>query len=214
MSTNIIKDATSKVKSSGMVLPVVLVFIAMFLVSCALMYEDYTTSKLGYMSLPTQKANPWVIPLVALLPQLGQVGFGYVFMTDTNKRWSVLVAILLWVVDVFTDVYYKSHGLDIFWKFGATVETIAIYTVGSELMMVTSVAMLVDLLPAFFRQLGVMFKGIIVGDGNRGRTAQVSGRPVPGHPQGRPMQQGPLGMEDPRVYRPPQPPGGKNRSGG
>lgn len=161
MSTNIMRDASDRVKNSGLVIPVTLVFALMFLVACALMYEDYSTSLLGYEALPTHKANEWVIPLVALLPQLGQVGFAYVFVTDTNKKWAAAIMIVLWNIDVLTDVYYKAYGLNWFWTGAATIETITIYSIGSEIMLATSIAMLVGLLPAFFKQLDTYGKYVL-----------------------------------------------------
>lgn len=193
MGTNLIRDASNRVKRSGMVIPVTLVFLAMFIVSCALMYEDYTTSRLGYEALPTRKANMWVIPLVALLPQLGQVGFAYVFMTDTSKRWAMVITVLLWSVDVLTDVYFKAQGLNLLWTGAATAETIVIYSIGSEIMLVTSVAMLIDLAGPFFEQMGKALQYVFGASRRQGssRSSNQSNRQTfkQGNPTYRPPTQ-------------------------
>jgi len=160
-----------------MVIPLYLVFVVMFIISCALMVEDYTTSRLGYALLPTQKANEWVIPLVALLPQVGQVGFGYVFATDTNKRWSLIIAVMLWVTDVFTDVFFKAYGGTAAIYGVATAESIIIYSLGSEVMMATSVGMLILLTPAFFEQLGKLFRSLFGESKTPRKTIQTGYQP-------------------------------------
>jgi len=147
-------DASTRLKRSWVVIPVTLLFIFMFVVSAALMYEDYSTSRLGYEALPTRKANDWVIPLVALLPQLGQVGFAYVFLENTKKTWAGFITGGLFAVDLFTDVYYKAHGMAPFVWEVAAVESIAIYTIGSEIMMATSLGMLAQLAPHFSKKVG------------------------------------------------------------
>lgn len=149
---NVFDKAASKLRGKAVVLPVI-VFIISAIIGSALMYEDYTTSYYGYMAIPTHKVNDWVIPLVALLPQVGQIAFAYVFATDTSRRWALWITALLWFVDVFTDVYFKSSGLGIVWVGGAIVETIAIYSIGSEILLVTSIGMLVKLVPDLYQQM-------------------------------------------------------------
>lgn len=160
-----------------------LLFLVMFGVSCALMYEDYSTSLAGYRALPTNKVNDWVIPMVAMLPQIGQVGFSYVFLTDTAKQWAGLIAGLLWIVDVATDIYYKSYGMGLAVAGIATIETITIYSIGSELMMVTSIGMLAILLPRQFANIGKSAGKMIGMNTPPGRNGGGGGF-KPNHPKG------------------------------
>jgi len=152
--TNLFRDAAKRIEASPFIIPIAGVFVLMFIVSIGIAIEDYSTTLEGYRLIPTAKVNDWVLPLVALLPQIGQIGFTYLFATDTKKRWAILIAFSLHVVDVFTDMNFKAsgQGLDV-WLI-ALVESEVIFTLGSELMMMASFGMLVRILPAAIVQIG------------------------------------------------------------
>jgi hypothetical protein len=166
----IFKQAAKKIIESHLVLPVGFVFIVMFLVSIGLFYEDYSTSRIGYENLPTMKANDWIIWLVALVPQLSQIAFGYVYLDDTRKKWALYIVGLSHFIDIFTDCWYKTNGANIFsniftplwfetggsnlllWIL-AGIESEGLYTLGSEVMLVTSVGVLAEILPQFIERI-------------------------------------------------------------
>lgn len=152
--TNLFRDAARRIEASPFIIPITFVFAVMFVVAFGIAIEDYSTTLEGYRLVPTAKVNDWILPLVALLPQVGQIGFAYLFATDTNKRWAVLVAFVLHVIDVYTDVRFKAagQGLDVW--FIALVESEVIYTLGSELMVAASFGMLVRLVPSAIVQIG------------------------------------------------------------
>src|SRR3990172_809632 len=109
--SDVFHRAAKRIENSSFVIPIFGVFVIMLVVGVGIFIEDYSTSLAGYQQLPTRKVNEWVIGLVALLPQIGQIGFMYVFATDTNKRWAILITAGLHLVDVATDVIYKASGL-------------------------------------------------------------------------------------------------------
>jgi hypothetical protein len=151
---NLFKGASDKVRSSPFVIPMFIVFVVMFAISIGVNIEDYTTSRLGYIEIPTRKANDWVIWLVAAIPQIGQIGFAYIFASDTNKRWSALIAASLHFVDVVTDVAYKAVPYSAVTVIASVIESELIYTLGSEIMLVASFGMIIALAPDFMRQFG------------------------------------------------------------
>lgn len=152
---NLFKQGNEKIENP-LVVVMFLVYCALFVVACGLFIEDYSTSLLGYQRLPTQKANDWVIPLVALLPQLGQVGFLYVFASDTSKRWGALVAIALHVADVTTDMAFKiGSNLSAPMFLLTLAETEILYTIGSEVLLTVSFGMILALLPRVGNSLGL-----------------------------------------------------------
>lgn len=160
------KKAAVAIKNSPWVIPITLVFVALFVISIVLMAEDYSTSLAGYQALPTRKAIEWIDYFVAAIPQLTQVALVYIFVDNTQKKWAMLGGVGAWLLDSALDVYYKSHDLG--WTiFGiAIIETTVVYTFGSEIMFTLSAGMLLQLLPSFFHQLGEILSGIAGGGTN------------------------------------------------
>jgi len=159
--SNLFHSGAQAVRKSSAVILVYLVFVAMLIISIGIGIEDYTTSLRGYAALPTAKANDWVIPLVALIPQVGQIGFGYVFMANTTKRWGLLIALLLHAVDVTTDVMFKRGAGGAAVTLLAFAESEIIYTLGSEVMMITAIGMLMELLPDVLREVGELARKLL-----------------------------------------------------
>jgi hypothetical protein len=120
----------------------------LFLISVGLFYEDFTTSLRGYELWPTAKANAWVVFLVALLPQFGQLGMSYAFMD--RKIDALFIFLLLFMGwDIFMDVYFKSFQFQsIELSAMAIFESITLYTIGSELLLAFTLGMLFRLIPS------------------------------------------------------------------
>lgn len=154
------KKAADAIQKSPVVIPITLVFLALLIISVMIMFEDYSTSLAGYQALPTRKANEWIEYFVAAIPQLAQVALVYIFIDNTTKKWAILGGFGAWLLDSGLDIYYKAHDLG--WAVFATavLETTIIYTLGSEIMFTISLAMLLQLLPAFTKQLGEILAGI------------------------------------------------------
>lgn len=152
--SQIFKVAAEKIKKSSLVIPVTLVFILMFITALSTSYEDYWTTLLGYVATPTLKANDWVKYFVALIPQTAMIGFTYMYLDNTQKKWAAILAFVCFSVDTGYDVYYKSDQFkDIGLIISALVESLTIYTLGSEIMLTSSVAMLSQLLPEFLDKI-------------------------------------------------------------
>ena len=154
-------SAASKFKNSSLAIPLTLVFMVMFAVACVISYGDYTSSRLGYMMLPTRKTSAAVIWAVALVPQIGQIGFSYAWGREwkTNKKLALVsfgTAISLFLVDVGTDVYFKSAGQGTEAWLVAIPESIILFTLGSEIMLVVSFGMLTQLFPEFVYQCSLI----------------------------------------------------------
>src|SRR6185503_3311111 len=89
-------------------------------------------------------------------PQLVQIGLTYVFMDDTSKRWAAGIAGASLFVDVFFDIWYKIGGAGVP-NYAiipvALMESLFIYTLGSELMLTVSFGMVIKLWPDFAREI-------------------------------------------------------------
>jgi hypothetical protein len=131
-------DMTRKAQNSPFIVLIFAVFLTLFVISLVLMYEDYNTSYLGYSLIPTNKANPNLGIWVALLPQAIQIALTYLGIEKKNP-WYIIAAGLALLLDVSTDVYFKSYGgrtMSLVWI--ATIESLTLFTLGSELLFVLS----------------------------------------------------------------------------
>lgn len=143
---------SSKVRGSPIFIILYIALILAFAISCVLSFEDYSTSKLGYAALPTTKANVWIIPIVALLPQVLQV---VAFFYGIEKRNSqlMMVFVIMALFDCATDVYFKQIGHGWVGVLVAIPETLLLYTFGSEILFVFSGAQIIEDFPEFLTQL-------------------------------------------------------------
>lgn len=134
-----------KSQPAWMKLAALVVFGLIFLCAAFLTVQDYQTSRLGYLLLPTQKLDPdTTAALVGLLPQALQVAFVWLAATKPKAR---NLSMLLWFVaflpDFATDLYFKQQTLqwsgellpDLGMGLVSWAETLLLYTLGSELML-------------------------------------------------------------------------------
>jgi len=142
-------------------LPIAISLTAMLLISICLGWEDYSTTLAGYILMPTIKLNSWVIPIAALLPQVGQIAFMYAFAIDTNGRWKLIVAFCFYIISVGTDTYYKAHlSSNILVWIIAFAESNFLFTLGSEVAMTLCIGLLPIVLPGAIHELGEMLSAI------------------------------------------------------
>ena len=207
MGKNRFQQTVNKWKNSPAIIWIFIVSTMMLAIAIAIFIEDYTTSLEGYKMFPTRKANDWIIPIVAFLPQVGQVGFLYAFASDTDKKWSIIVVLLLHVADVYSDVLYKT--IDGAWV-KAFIESELIFTLGSEIMLSTSFGMVLATMPDAVKQLGIFARRIdsAIGSGESGRNANKE-RGRPRHIDQRSRQQPQHGRRQ-QPHRSPQHPGERN----
>lgn len=106
----------------------------MFTGSIFLMIEDFRTSYHGYSLVPTPKMDSVYVPIfVALLPQGVQILALYIFGRDTNRRGVLLLWLIMFLLDLGTDVAFKMNNTwSAYMFFWAIVESLAIFTIGSE----------------------------------------------------------------------------------
>ena len=158
--SNLFKSASQRIVSSPFIIVITLAFFLLFIIALGLSYESFQTTMRGYQMLPTAKINPWIVPLVALLPQVGQVAFTYVFAMDTRRRWGILIAFVLHAFDMVTDVLYKANGQEWYVWILALFESELLFTLGAVLGLTFSLGMLIELTPHALQQIGLVFHGV------------------------------------------------------
>jgi hypothetical protein len=133
-------------KPASMLL-VFLVLVALFAVSVFLFVVDYTTSVWGYGQLGTRRVSDAEAWFVGALPQLVQVAFGFMALERRNWLFAGLAGAAL-LVDVGTDFTYRvgdAQGTAIYVT--ALIQSIVLYTLGSEFLLVASLENLIEYLP-------------------------------------------------------------------
>jgi len=133
--------------------------------SLFLMREDFRTSQAGYLAIPTVKIDyDWVPLVVAGLPQGVKIVAGYWLLKDQNRRWLKTLWLSFFIVDVGTDTIFKSGGS---WELAplALVESVLIYTIGSEIIFTLMVGFLVETFEEFSRAIAGLFKSLMMGAG-------------------------------------------------
>jgi hypothetical protein len=137
--------------------------VILVIISGVLMVEDYRTSYAGYLMMPTLKVDNYFVPIaVAAIPQLGQIVMFFLFARDTRNRWALIISAILFLFDIGTDVTYKSGGN---WSLApvATFESLAIFTLGSEIMFSMMAGFVLETWPEFMIEVKRLLS--TVGDG-------------------------------------------------
>jgi hypothetical protein len=156
----------NKLQDTKFVIPVTLAVMLGVVIGAFAFYEDYQSSLHGYNLLPTRKTGQEVVQVVALLPQVGQIIFFYMFgnsieTTPNGKRRInyiyFTVAFFLLLFDLGTDVYFKASGMSLAVWVIALVESITVFTIGSEMLLTASLGLFFELFPEALKQLGHIF---------------------------------------------------------
>jgi len=155
-----------KLRDSKFVIPVTLAVMLGVIIGAFAFYEDYQSSLHGYQLLPTRKSGQEVVQVIALLPQVGQIIFFYMFgnsieTTPSGKRRInyiyFTVAFFLLLFDLGTDIYFKASGMPLVVWVIAFVESITVFTIGSEMLLTVSLGLFFELAPEALKQLSHIF---------------------------------------------------------
>lgn len=126
---------------------VFLVLIALLGVSFYLFVTDYLTSVYGYERLGTQTVSQAEAWFVGALPQLVQVAFGFMALERRNWVFGGIAGAAL-LVDIGTDVTYRVGDEAAFALYMvALVQSVILFTLGSEFLLVASLENIVEYMP-------------------------------------------------------------------
>ena len=147
-------------KKPAIVLIVFLVWCALFVVALRLSWEDYSTSVLGYKLINTNKTSADIAWFVGALPQLLEIAFGFVAI-EKRSQGALAISLLAFVLDVTTDVVYKTWGLPTYSIPIAIVESVVLFTLGSEFLLIASFQNIVEYAGDASRAVLVLGRGIL-----------------------------------------------------
>lgn len=141
-------------KPAAMLL-VFLVLIALLAVSIFLFITDYLTSVYGYFRLGTQRVSDVEAWFVGALPQLVQVAFGFMAMERRNWLFGALAGAAL-LADIGTDMTYRvgaGQGFPIYMT--AFIQSVVLFTLGSEFLLVASMENIIEYLPDVLEAMAI-----------------------------------------------------------
>ena len=162
MSRLVVSIGNGLRKKPAIVLIVFLVWCALFLVALRLSWEDYLTSVLGYQAIYTNKTSADVAWFVGALPQLLQVAFGFVAL-EKRSQGALAISLIAFLFDVVTDVVYKTAGLPTYSIPIATIESVVLFTLGSEFLLIASFQNMVEYAGDASQAVLVLGRGILGG---------------------------------------------------
>lgn len=166
-------QVAGKLRDTKFVIPITLVVMLGVVIGMFAFYEDYQSSLHGYNLLPTRKSGQEVVQVIALLPQVGQIIFFYMFgnsiETLPNGRRKInyiyfIVAFFLLLFDLGTDIFFKAYEQDFIVWIIAFVESVTVFTIGSEMLLTASIGLFFELAPEALKQTGQVFAACLGDD--------------------------------------------------
>lgn len=162
MERNLFEQTASKVKGNKIVILLFAASLAMLLIGVNHFREDTLSSLYGVQMLETLFGlRPAIYPItywtMSIAPQVAQVVFMYLYMTNTKKNvWALFAVIVAFGVDFLADVHYRSDN-QLFENpesfMAASILTIAYFTIGSELFVTVGFGIVTELFGPAIRQL-------------------------------------------------------------
>lgn len=157
--------------SKYMTIPIFIFVTGLMVIGFGLSVEDYMSSYNGYKLIPTRKSFDWVVYLVAAIPQLLSVVSAYIYAESLEiknglskgSKGALLVFLVAVFLDVITDTYYKASGLDFRWWIVAFLESVFVYTIGSDLLFTYMFGLWAQMLPDAMKIMGFMSSSSING---------------------------------------------------
>ena len=162
MSRLVVSIGNGLRKKPAIVLIVFLVWCALFAVSLRLSWEDYVTSTRGYLLVNTNKTSMDVAWFVGALPQLLQVAFGFVAL-EKRSQGALAISLIAFLFDVVTDVVYKTAGLPTYSIPIATIESVVLFTLGSEFLLIAAFQNMAEYAGDASQAVLVLGRGILGG---------------------------------------------------
>ena len=138
--SDIFENAASKYRNTPSALILFIASLAMLVIGINHFAEDTYSSYLGLVSLEQAfrmnvQIFDWTYWTMSIAPQVASVVFFYIYMSNTNKKWSLWVSFISQAIDFFADVWYRSDGT-VFQNGQVAVVscliTFAYFTLGSE----------------------------------------------------------------------------------
>lgn len=188
---NIWDTLSSKVRGGPMSLSMFGIALVAFVIGASLSLEDWMSSYEGLLYLEQAfgvrtVSWEWMRLVMAITPWVGQIVFLGLWSLDTSRKWALAAAILWFVLDFISDVQFRSDAM-LFPLDGSGMElnrtvlvsallTFIYFTIGAELFITASSAMVVTLFPDAIKEFAKLRASITVAFRDAERILKQAGQ--------------------------------------
>ena len=189
---NIWDTLSSKVRGGPMSFSMFGIALVAFVIGFSLSLEDWMSSYEGLLFLEQAfgvrtVSWEWMRLVMAITPWVGQIVFLGLWSLDTSRKWALAAAILWFVLDFISDVQFRSDAM-LFpldgsgMKLNRTVLVSALltfiyFTIGAELFITASSAMVVTLFPDAIKEFAKLRASITVAFRDAEKILRDAGKP-------------------------------------
>ncbi len=189
---NIWDTLSSKVRGGPMSLSMFTIAVVAFVIGFSLSLEDWMSSYEGLLYLEQAfgvrtVSWEWMRLVMAITPWVGQIVFLGLWSLDTSRKWALAAAILWFVLDFISDVQFRSDAM-LFPLDGSGVNfdrtvfvsallTFIYFTIGAELFITASSAMVVTLFPDAIKEFAKLRASITVAFRDAEKILRDAGKP-------------------------------------
>ena len=189
---NIWDTLSSKVRGGPMSFSMFGIAVVAFVIGFSLSLEDWMSSYEGLLFLEQAfgvrtVSWEWMRLVMAITPWVGQIVFLGLWSLDTSRKWALAAAILWFVLDFISDVQFRSDAM-LFpldgsgMKLNRTVLVSALltfiyFTIGAELFITASSAMVVTLFPDAIKEFAKLRASITVAFRDAEKILRDAGKP-------------------------------------
>ena len=189
---NIWDTLSSKVRGGPMSFSMFGIALVAFVIGFSLSLEDWMSSYEGLLFLEQAfgvrtVSWEWMRLVMAITPWVGQIVFLGLWSLDTSRKWALAAAILWFVLDFISDVQFRSDAM-LFPLDGSGVNfdrtvfvsallTFIYFTIGAELFITASSAMVVTLFPDAIKEFAKLRASITVAFRDAEKILRDAGKP-------------------------------------
>lgn len=189
---NIWDTLSSKVRGGPMSFSMFGIALVAFVIGFSLSLEDWMSSYEGLLFLEQAfgvrtVSWEWMRLVMAITPWVGQIVFLGLWSLDTSRKWALAAAILWFVLDFISDVQFRSDAM-LFPLDGSGMElnrtvlvsallTFIYFTIGAELFITASSAMVVTLFPDAIKEFAKLRASITVAFRDAEKILRDAGKP-------------------------------------
>lgn len=190
---NIWDTLAREVRGGPMAFTLCVIGLIAFIVGAVLSWEDFVSSYYGIVLLEEAfgiqaVSSSWVLYVMAITPWVGQIVFIGLWLLDTSRKWALVAGVVWFILDFVSDLQFRSAGTLIplngqppdwgpaVWV-GAAV-TFLYFTVGAELFITASSAIILTLFPDAIKELARLRQSFSAAFRDADRIMRESSRPA------------------------------------
>jgi hypothetical protein len=151
---DVYENVVSKYRGSPTIIVLFFLSFIMLVLGANHFIEDTYSSKIGLENLERAynlniQIFQWSYWTMSLAPQIASMVFAYIYLSDTHKKWPLIISLGSQGMDFFADSWYRSNGhLFQSWQVAGIsgLLTFVYFSIGSEFFLSVGAGMLIKML--------------------------------------------------------------------